>query len=241
MELTPILTRVFQPPKDNIFSELSKVLNVLQEEDIVFLTSKIISIHEGRCVPISEVSKTDLVTDEAEYIYKVPETDRLLTVTSNTLIGKSGIDESNANDHYILLPEDSYKSAKEIQEFLKEEFSINKLGVVITDSHSTPLRYGAMSISVGSWGIEPIEYHTGKKDLFGRNLKYSKTNIVDSLAASSALVSGECAEATPIVIARDVPSVKFTDQNKREELFVEMKDDLYRSLFDKFKKGGKKA
>lgn len=239
MKLIPISTRTFRPPKDDIFPDLPKVLAGLKEEDIVLITSKIISINEGRCVPVLKSNKEGLVIEESEYFYKIPETGRILTVTNNALISASGIDESNANGYYILLPKDSYKSAKDIHRYLTEMFNIKKLGIVITDSHSVPLRYGALSISVGSWGIAPIEYHTGKKDLFGRNLIYSKTNVIDSLAASTTLVSGECAESVPIVIARDVPNISFIDEDPRKELFVEMKDDLYKSLFDQFKKGGR--
>jgi F420-0:gamma-glutamyl ligase len=69
----------------------------------------------------------------------------------------------------------------------------------------------------------PVESHVGRVDLFGRVMQYSSTNIVDSLAAASAVVCGECDEAQPIVVARGVPGIEFSDVDMRDKLLVCLK------------------
>ena len=73
MQFIPIKTRIVQPPKDDIYPVLDKYLPSLQEGDVLLITSKIISIHQGRCVKTDEVdNKDELIKKEAE-IFEQPE------------------------------------------------------------------------------------------------------------------------------------------------------------------------
>lgn len=236
MHFIPIKTRIFNPPQDNLFSVLDESLTDVQEGDVIVVTSKVVSIHEGRCVPIEGTDKRALVKREADYIINEPDWAYPLTITHHTLLSAAGIDESNSAGYYTLLPEKPFDSAKVIHQYLTERFSLKNIGVIITDSHSLPFRYGAMSVSIGYWGFVPVESHVGKSDLFGRVMQFSSTNIVDSISAACALVTGECDESTPIVIARDVPTVTFTDTDVREKLIIPPDQDIYKSLFKDFKK-----
>ncbi len=240
MEFIPIRTRVINPPKDDLFAVLEESLTVVEEGDVVLITSKIVSIGEGRCVPIKEVDKKELTLEEAEYTYIIPETGRVVTITRGAVISGSGIDESNAEGHYVLLPQDAYKSAREIHAHIQNKCNLQDVGIIITDSHSLPLRYGAQSVSIGSWGIAPINSHIGKTDIFGREIKFARTNIVDSLAAASTLVCGETSEQTPIVIARNVPNLTFTSDDPRKNLLVKRDEDFYGVLYKDFGKGKRK-
>jgi len=105
---------------------------------------------------------------------------------------------------------------------------------VITDSHSQPLRRGAIGISVGFWGFEPVVDHIGKKDLFGREIKIEQSNLVDGLAAGATVVMGEVAECQPVVIARGVPELTFTKENKKSVVYVPFEDDTFRVLYEKY-------
>ncbi len=236
----PIKTRVLNPPKDDLFAVLDESLADVQEGDVVLITSKVVSIGEGRCVPIETANKTELVKEEAEYTYTIPETGRVVTITRGAVISGSGIDESNADGYFVLLPTDAYKSAEEIRRYLRGKHNLQNLGVIVTDSHSLPLRYGAQSVSIGSWGIVPIHSHIGKKDIFGRKIKFARTNVVDSLAAASTLVCGETREQTPIVIARNVPNLEFTEDDQRKNLLVKREEDFYGVLYKDFEKGERK-
>ncbi len=236
MQLIPVKTRVFYPPQDDLYEILDESLSDVQERDIVLVTSKVVAIHQGRCVSMANVDKEELVKAEADYIFNPAEHKHPLTIKYNALISSAGIDESNGSGYYILLPAKPFETAREIQKYLKNRFGLKQLGVIITDSHSLPFRYGAMSVSIGYFGFEPVTSHIGRSDLFGRVMKYSSTNIVDSLASASALVSGECDEAQPVVIARSVPNIVFSEEDLRDKLLVPRAEDIYRDLYKDFKK-----
>ncbi len=236
MELIPIKTRVLHPPQDNLFEVLDMYLTDVREGDVVLVTSKVVSIHEGRCLRIEDNDKSALIQKEAEYLLDAPYRPYPLTVIHHAFISGAGIDESNGEGYYTLLPRDPYGSARLIFEYLRKRFKLVNVGVIITDSHSLPFRYGAMSVSIAHWGIEPVESHVGRPDLFGYIMKYSKTNIVDALSAAATLVSGECDEAQPVVIARNVPNLTFTEKDTRKDLLIPLDDDMYRVLYKDFKK-----
>jgi coenzyme F420-0:L-glutamate ligase/coenzyme F420-1:gamma-L-glutamate ligase len=120
--------------------------------------------------------------------------------------------------------------------YLKTEYNVSNIGVVVTDSRSEPFRYGATGIALGFWGVHPLIDNRGKKDLFGRKIVYSKSDVVDGLAAAATVVSGEVAESIPIVIARDVPNLVFEEGNFEHELMVPPEEDKFRILFEGFKK-----
>lgn len=224
------------PPKDDLFAVLDESLTDVQEEDIVVVTSKVVSIHRGRSVFIEGSDKSELVRREAKYIFSPIDRVHPLTIIHNALISSAGIDESNSAGYYTLLPENPFDDAKEIYEYLKKRFKRTSIGVIITDSHSLPFRYGAMSVSIGYWGFHPVERHIGRVDLFGRVLKFSSTNIVDSISAGCTLVTGECDESQPVVIVRNVPNVTFTELDTREKLLIPFEEDIYKSLFRDFQK-----
>jgi len=51
------------------------------------------------------------------------------------------IDESNSEtDQYILYPENPFVSAENLWQGLRKHWGVEKFGVILTDSHTTPLR-----------------------------------------------------------------------------------------------------
>jgi dihydrofolate synthase / folylpolyglutamate synthase len=236
MELIAIKTRVMHPPHDDLFEVIDTSVTDIRDGDVAIVTSKVVAIHEGRCVPIEGTDKKKLMEQEAEYLYTLTWRDTPLAITNDAIIGQAGIDESNGNGYYILLPKDSYASAQSIRTHLMTRHKVTRLGVIVTDSHSLPFRYGAMSISIGCWGFEPIQSHIGRPDLFGRTMQYSKTNIPDSIAAAATLISGECDEVQPIQIARGIPNLVWTDNDPRTSFIIPRSEDIYRDLYRDFKK-----
>lgn len=235
MEFIPIKTRILHPPKDNLIEVFDESLTEVHDDDIIIVTSKVVAIHQGRCVPMAGTDKEALIAQEADRLYIREGRTRPLTITQNALISASGIDESNGEGYYILLPKDVFVFARTIREHLQKRHCVKNIGVVITDSHSLPFRYGALSIAIGCWGFVPIENHVGRTDIFGRELQYSKTNIPDAIAAAATLISGECDEVTPIQIARGIPNIVFSDDDPRPSFFVPYEDDLFKDLYRDFK------
>lgn len=231
MQFIPVKTKIFHPPKDDLYTELKTALPSLLDGDVVLVSSKVVAISEARCISIEGVDKNKLVEREADYVIPTNYRPQPLTIKNHTFIGAAGIDESNGNGFYILLPEDCFASARKIHQFLLDTHSLKNLGVIITDSRSLSLRYGATGVALGWWGIAPLKDHIGSNDLFGRAFKYERSNIVDGIAAAANLASGETDECMPIVIARDVPNLEFKDGDTRTELFSRLEDDTFRVLY----------
>jgi dihydrofolate synthase / folylpolyglutamate synthase len=234
MQFIPIKTRIMQPPKDDLFAVLDESLRDVREGDIVAVSSKVVSIAEGNCLPIDSIDKRKLVQQEADLLIPRSYWSSPLTVKHNAFIGTAGIDESNANGHYVLLPKDPFESAKKIQQYLKQRFNLSEVGVFITDSHSIPMRRGALGISIGYAGFLPTINYVGKPDLFGREMKIEVGNVVDALAAGAGVVMGETDECQPVVVIRGVTTVTFSDEDTRDYFMVPFKDDTFRVLYEDF-------
>src|SRR3989344_2148244 len=116
MEVKAIRTRKFLPPKDNLWDLLSEIRQ-LKENTIVAITSKVVSISEGRCILSSKITKDELAIHEADkYLPRElsPNGFILHTIKNNMLIASAGIDESNGGDYLILWPKDPDLSAMRI-------------------------------------------------------------------------------------------------------------------------------
>ncbi len=251
MILSPIKTEKLIPPKDNLDKLIEPILQKLEENMIVVISSKVISIAEGNCLSKnSVVDKDTLVKAQSDYYLPreaVPNSWLIHTIKGSTFIPTAGIDLSNANDYFILWPENPESSAKKIWQLLKQKTGLKNLGIVISDSHSIPMRRGLTGISIAHFGFNPLYDYRGKKDLFSRTMEVSMSNIPDSLAAASVLQMGEGAEQTPIVLISDLPaSIKFVQKksiSKKEfsQFEVPMEEDLFRPFLTAvpWKKGGK--
>jgi len=239
LEVIEVKTRKVLPPKDDLYEILDQHLPKLKEGDVLLIASKILAIHQGRSVKIGKLKKADLVKLEADFHLPgrlVAGSEIIITIKDHTLIPSAGIDESNGKGHYILWPKNTNQLLKKICQYLKKKFHIKKLAVVATDSHTTPLRWGTQGIAIGFYGIKPLFDYRGKKDIFGRKLKYTQRNLVDPLANLGALIMGEGNEQTPMAIVRGAKWVKFTTKDYSKEFFINPKDDLYYPLLKIFKK-----
>ncbi|MFH1643074.1 MAG: coenzyme F420-0:L-glutamate ligase [Patescibacteria group bacterium] len=215
MFIRAIKTKVFIPPKDDLLSVIKESFSKIQlkEKSIFIITSKVVSIWQGRCVTREEFpDKDQLIVKEADFYLdrkEIPNEYVMLTIKNNVLLPTAGIDESNAKGYYILLPQDPYKTAKQIYDFIQKEFNLKELGVIITDSRCTPLRRGTTGVALSYYGFNPLRDYRKTPDLFGRNYKVSVLNIADSLAVAGVLAMGEGSEQTPIAIVEDIDNVKF--------------------------------
>ncbi len=234
LDFIPIKTRIVHPPKDEIWDIIDSL--EVQEEDIIFITSKILAIHQGRTRKIGEIDKIRLIKSEAERYLRY-ENDKNgfgvnLTVSHGVLIPAAGIDESNAEGHYILWPEKIDSFCKEIRERLAKKYNLSKLGVVVTDSHTMPLRWGVTGIAIGISGVEPTKDIRGEKDIFGREMKLTKIDMIDPLASMAVNVMGESSERVPIVIVRGEKNIVFSENGSMEGFKIEPEMDLYRPLIE---------
>lgn len=234
MQYIPIKTPVLQPPQDSLYAVLDSLDLPILPGDVIAVSSKVIAIDEGCCVPIPLVDKAALVREESELLIPRPYWSSPLTVKHGAFIGNAGVDESNGSGHYVLLPRDPFASAEQLYHYFSKRFHTTELGIIITDSHSTPLRRGAMGISISFWGIAPTVSHVGTEDIFGRPIKVEVSNLVDGLAAGAGVVMGETNECQPVVIIRDVPNLTFTTESLKHTHHVGLQDDTYRVLYQSY-------
>jgi F420-0:gamma-glutamyl ligase len=230
-------TSLFQKGEDLaefIIRELPKA-NIgakIQERSILCVTSKIVSLAEGMIVPRSEISKPDLVKKEADIYIAGSDYGTGLTIKHGLLVAAAGIDESNSKDDaYILYPLDPYASVGKLHARLSAHYGVKDLGIILTDSHTQPLRRGVTGIGLAHWGFRAVQKKVGSKDLFGRELKMTYVNALDALSVASVLTMGEGDESTPLAVI-DGAQVEFTSEAcSADEIQIRWQDDIYRPLF----------
>ncbi len=228
MQVLPIKTSLFKI-NDSLFEFIKAHMPELQEGDILAVTSKIVALSEGRVGKIEDKEK--IIHREAKKVIETPWAS--LTLTERGWEINAGVDESNAEDGLILLPEDSFHSAELLVENLKEHYKIKNLGVIITDTRSVPLRVGTVGRALGVAGFLPIKSYVGAEDLYGRKSRVTTSNVADALAASAVLVMGEGSERSPLAVIKNAP-VYFiggllSEESKQLNLSVEQ--DIFTNIY----------
>jgi putative folate metabolism gamma-glutamate ligase len=215
MNISAIRTHKITNKDTNLFRILDQYLPTLRDYSILAITSKIVSICEGRIVRVGTISKENLVEREAEY-YLPSELNKFgfsLTITRGVLTPAAGIDESNANGYYVLWPENLQRSVNSIRNYLVKRFGLENIGVIITDSRTMPLHWGTVGTCLAHSGFYALNDYRNTPDIFGRHLKVTQSNIAESLAAAAVLTMGEGSEQTPIAVIEGAPLVQFKKRN----------------------------
>ncbi len=214
---------------DDLFQFIVSYFKELPEKSVIVVTSKIVALAEGRTAIIENAeTKERLIRQESELAIVTKYT--WLTVKDGMVMASAGIDESNANGKLILLPRDSFSTARLLRQKLRQRYEVKELGVLITDSRTIPLRAGVAGVALGYAGFRGIKDYRGTPDIFGRKFKVSRTDVADSLATSAALVMGEGNEQQPLAIIKQAP-LTFCERVNRQELRIDIEDDMYLPLF----------
>ncbi len=227
MIIEPITTRIFKEG-ESLIGFITEHLKHLKEDSLVVVTSKIVALSERRTAMVdNEETKENMIRSESEFAVQTRYV--WLTVKDGMVMANAGIDESNADGKLILLPKDSFQSAHLLRTALQRHFGVNRLGVLITDSRTMPLRAGVVGVALGYAGFRGIRDYRGTPDIFGRKFHFSRTDVADSLATAAVLVMGEGSEQRPLAIIEDSPAA-FSETIDREELRIDLEDDMYRPL-----------
>lgn len=236
MKVISVKTHKITTQDKDIFAILDKYLSQFEENTVIAITSKIIAITEGSVVEDRGVDKEKLAEEASEY-YLPKETNKYgftLSVKNSTFIASAGIDESNGNGLLVLWPKDPWGCAAKIRDYLRKKHSIKHLGIIITDSKTTPLRWGVTGVGIAYAGFAPLKSYIGKPDIFGRPLHVTKENVLDGLAVSAVLVMGEGSEQTPISLISEIPFVEWQEENPTKEeikaLRISLEEDVYAAM-----------
>lgn len=225
-------------PAESILKVIEEYVPSLPEKSILVITSKILSVCQNRVIKRETVSdKFELIKSEADLYLEGDYSEKYgicLTIKNGILIPTAGIDESNADENYILYPVNIQEEAAVIWKFLKEQHHRREIGVLITDSHTTPLRRGVTGIALGWCGFQALHNYIGQPDIFGKPLRVTQTNLLDSLASSAVFVMGEGNEQTPLAFITDVDKMTFQNRPPSKEevqcVSIPIEEDIYAPL-----------
>ncbi len=225
LTLTPLPGLPIVQPGDDlavlIAEAFARLGEIPQPGDVLAVTSKIVSKAEGRFVRLDEVTPSPRAHEIAAIVGKDPRLIELnlresvevsrtapnIIVTRHRLgfiSANAGIDQSNVDggeETALLLPVDPDASAVRLRADLHARLGV-ELGIVITDSHGRPFRFGNVGVAIGVAGVPPLVDLRGQTDLFGRVLRVSVQGYADMVASAACLLTGEGAEGLPVVWIR---------------------------------------
>lgn len=204
---------------------------LVQERMVLAVTSKIVSLAEGRIVSRKEIDKGALIRREADVFLGEAGYGCMLTIKEGLFIPSAGIDESNsAGGDFILYPAKPFESARLLWEGLRERWGVSELGILLTDSRTFPLRWGVTGVCLSYWGFRAVKSMIGTQDLFGRELQMTKINRADAFAAAAVVTMGEGRERRPLAVLTGM-ECEFSASTDPSELQIPLEDDLYMPLF----------
>jgi F420-0:gamma-glutamyl ligase len=188
---------------------------------------------EKQLVDKNSIGKKQLIEQEADRCLGEVGHGCILTIKHGLFVNSAGIDESNSESgQYILYPPDPFLSAKNLWMGLRKSWNLKKLGVILTDSHTMPLRRGVTGISLAHWGFQGLKNLVGRPDLFGRQIQMTSVNLADGLASAATLLMGEANESRPLAIIQ-CKDIVFADEIDSSELKVPFENDIYYPFFKK--------
>ena len=190
----------------------------LQHGDILAIASKIVSTCERRVIKLTDVRVTHRARliarrwriDEHLAAEVVNEADQilggvngfLLTLKNGIITPNAGVDLKNSPPGTATLwPVNPDRSARQLRRKLEYRFGTS-IGVEIVDSHVTALRLGTVGLAIGVSGFNPVQDRRGTRDLFGRSIRVTQTNLADDLAAAAHFLMGESVERIGAVLIR---------------------------------------
>src|SRR3954451_7690047 len=202
-------------PGDDLAAQIAAAMP-LRDDDVVVVTSKIVSKAEGRTVELDDVTPSGFATDWATKWDKDPrvvelvlqESKRIVRMVGPVLItethhgfvcANSGIDQSSSGAHgrVVLLPEDSDASARRIR---KGFVALGRdVAVIVTDTFGRPWREGQTDVAIGVAGMRPIQSYVGQSDPHGHEFRVQEICVVDEIAGAAKLVKGNVSRV-PVAI-----------------------------------------
>tara|TARA_B100000941_G_scaffold180553_1_gene129522 strand:- start:57 stop:755 length:699 start_codon:yes stop_codon:yes gene_type:complete len=194
-------------PEHDLTDELIKGLEsnniVLENNDVIVITQKIVSKVENRLIDNNSENIEQLIAKESLEILR-KRGDTIIARTKHGFIcANGGIDKSNIKKgSFLLLPEDPDKTSRDLKKKI-EYITKKKVSVIISDTFGRAWRKGQTNVAIGSSGIEPLESYIGKKDAFDNELFATEIAIIDELAGAAELVMKK-SDNIPVAIIRGV-------------------------------------
>ena len=242
IELLPLTCSVRFHPfclTDAVIQALEESHSSIKDGDVLVVSSKFVSVSEGRFRELSEVMTTSRARKLAARFEMRPELAQLVIEESDSIIGgvrgfllainngvlapNAGIDSSNApGGQVVLYPKNPNSSARRLRRHIlnvlrRDGMGVKRLGIIFSDSRITPTRLGTVGVAIATSGIRPTIDLRGKKDLFDNRLKFTLRAIADQIATAAEICMGEATESRPLVIVRGIRGVFGKPKTKLEK------------------------
>ncbi|TBN56104.1 coenzyme F420-0:L-glutamate ligase [Glaciihabitans arcticus] len=199
--------------------------SILEDGDILAVTSKIVSKAEGRVILAAD--REDAITSQTVRLVATRGNTRIVENPLGLVLAAAGVDASNTPEGTVLLlPEDPDASARAIAAALRSTHGV-RVGVVITDTLGRPWRTGQTDVAIGAAGIRVVDDLRGTTDAAGRPLEATITAVADEIAAAADLVKGK-ASGMPVAVVRglghlvaelDAPGARSLVRDSSEDMF----------------------
>lgn len=207
-----------------------------QNQDILCVASKAVSLAEGRVKSLAEVQVSEVAWRiHAQVPRKDPRTIQVILDETgqpdgarveigdnyigarlpNGLHLTSGGVDKNGPEEVVLLPRNPDASAQTIGRQIRAAEEVN-VGVIITDSDGRIDKRGATQVAIGIYGIPPLRM-TEATTQEGKVSKSEET-ICDMMAAAAGLIMGQRGTNKPVVLIRGYDYVFNTASAIRDSL-----------------------
>ena len=216
----------------------------IEDGDVVVVTQKIVSKAEGRVMTIDEVEASPLAIAITEGHRRDPrhtemilrESRRVVRMDRGVIISETyhgyicanaGIDASNipGDNAICLLPVDPDASARRIRDTIRERLGVDA-AVLVSDTFGRPWRNGAINVSIGVAGFNPVISYVGEFDPHGNELHTTTIAVADELAATAELVTGKLL-GVPVALIKGYPYERMEDADSRA-IVRDSDKDLFR-------------
>ena len=232
IELLPIHGFPEVRPGDDVAASIARLAPWLRDDDVLIVTSKIISKSEGRLIVIDaedpavreEVRQAAIETETVRVVARRGLL-RIVETRHGLVMAAAGVDASNVNtDEIALLPLDPDVSARLLRDRLRALLGVT-VGIVISDSMGRPWRAGIVDNAIGVAGLTALHDVRGATDKHGNVLAVTEVAIADELAAAGDLVKGKLG-GVPVAVVRGLSLTD--DPIGSKSLFRGSADDMFR-------------
>ena len=216
----------------------------IEDGDVVVVTQKIVSKAEGRVVTIDDVEASPLALAITEGHRRDPrhtemilrESRRIVRMDRGVIISETyhgyicanaGIDASNipGDNAICLLPVDPDASARGIRDAIRQRLGVDA-AVLVSDTFGRPWRNGAINVSIGVAGFNPVVSYVGEFDPHGNELHTTTIAVADELAATAELVTGKLL-GVPVALVKGYPYERMEDADSHD-IVRDPEKDLFR-------------
>jgi coenzyme F420-0:L-glutamate ligase len=254
IHIYPVKTGIINVGTNIIDTIIESIPLKLRDKDILVISSKPILIALGYTVKRSQIECDDISRRISKRYNIPPHVVRailshsirlyggtegfLLSEVDGILLPNAGIDNKNCKDRdSMVLPPIKLKNmAKRFYTEILNKFGV-RVPIIISDSTIFPLRRGTRAVAIYVYGFKPIKNYIGKKDLFGRKIKYTTLSLADEIASAAHLLIGEGEERTPAAVVRGVEII-LCEEDLSDQLKIEKDRCLYNEVFESYRTDG---